>query len=180
MPVSHYLCLRGFAIFTETYQTEEDPNRTLCRSRYYKKTRRPQETLGISCSERPPPPSLNSHEATRLDLYRDTVNRKVQEIVSQYDEEPRHSLMELKDKEPACYNKVRAMVREHSGAWGLEHIFEQSTGKVDQPDQSYGNCSTEYWLYTPLEPSMCVTTNETARGSRRSGSQGPDGQTTPI
>jgi hypothetical protein len=93
-----FLHTRGFAIVTETYQTEEDPNRTLCRSRYYKKTRRSQETPGISCPARPPPPSLNSHEATRLDRYRDNVNDKVQEIVSQYDEECRHSLMELKDK----------------------------------------------------------------------------------
>jgi hypothetical protein len=180
MPVSHYLCLRGFAIVTETYQTEEDPNRTLCRSRYYKKTRRPQETPGISCPARPQPPSLNSHEATRLDLYRDTVNDKVKQIVSQYDEECRHSLMKLKDKEPECHSEVRAMVREHSGAWGLEQIFEQTTGKVDQPNQSFGDYSTEYWQYTPFEPSMCVTTNETAQGSRRSGSQGLPGQTTRI
>jgi hypothetical protein len=180
MPVSHYLCLRGFAIVTETYQTEEDPNRTLCRSRYYKKTRRPQETPGISCPARPQPPSLNSHEATRLDLYRDTVNDKVKQIVSQYDEECRHSLMKLKDKEPACYNEVRAMVRELSGAWGLEHIFAQSTGKVDQPNQSFGNYSTENWQYTPCKASKCVTTNETAQSSRLSGSQGLPGQTTRI
>jgi hypothetical protein len=87
--------------------------------------------------------------------------------------------MELKDKEPACYNEVRAMMREHSGAWGLEHIFEQSTGKLDQPNQSFGDF-TGYWQYTPFEPSKSVTTNEAAQSSRRSGSQGPDGQTTPM
>jgi hypothetical protein len=72
------------------------------------------------------------------------------------------------------------MMREHSGAWGLEHIFEQSTGKVDQPNQSFGDYSTEYWQYTPFDPRMCVTTDETAQSSRRSGSQGLQGQTTRI
>ena len=136
-------------------------------------TWRPNAPHGKSYSGRPPPPSLDLHEATRLDRYRDTLNEKVQEIVSRYDHydgEDRHTPMEMREKERKCYNEVQEMVKQHSKPLGLEHIFEQSTGKIDQP------VSTKRWLYTPFEPSSCGTTNETSQASRHPRSHDRDGQ----